>query len=68
MNDADAGRHDLEGIEGLLAPFQELVALLVAMEFEIKVAWSPGADMSGCLIEVKHPSLTNAKAYLFMNY
>jgi hypothetical protein len=37
-------------------------------QFEIKVEWSPGADMSGCLIEVKHPSLTNAKAYLFMNY
>ncbi len=37
-------------------------------EFEIKVEWSPGADMSGCLIEVKHPSLTNAQAYLFMNY
>jgi hypothetical protein len=27
MHDADAGRHDLEGVEGLLAPLEELVAL-----------------------------------------
>lgn len=37
-------------------------------EFEIKVQWAPGADLSGCLVEVKHPSLTNAKAYLYLNY
>ncbi len=28
-----SGRHDLEGLEGVLAPAQELVALTVALEF-----------------------------------
>ncbi|MBK7963257.1 MAG: hypothetical protein IPK04_19975 [Bdellovibrionales bacterium] len=37
-------------------------------DYEIKVNWSPGADQSGCLIEVRHPSLTDSRAYLFMNY
>ena len=38
MDDADARGHDLEGIEGLFAPFEELVALAVAVEFEVEVA------------------------------
>jgi hypothetical protein len=37
MHDADAGRHDLEGIERLHAPFHELVALGVALEFHFHV-------------------------------
>lgn len=37
-------------------------------DFEIKVKWSAGADLSGCLMEVKHPSLFEARAYLFANY
>ena len=36
--DAGAGRHDAEIAEGLLAPFQEVVALLVALIFELDVA------------------------------
>ena len=36
--DAGAGRHDAEIAEGLLAPFQEVVALLVALVFELDVA------------------------------
>ena len=36
--DAGAGRHDAEVAEGLLAPFQEVVALLVAFVFELDVA------------------------------
>ena len=35
--DAGAGRHDTEIVEGLLAPFQELVALGVALVFELDV-------------------------------
>ena len=37
MHDADAGRHDFEGIKGLLTPLQELVALLVALKLQREV-------------------------------
>jgi hypothetical protein len=37
VDDADARRDDLEGVEGLHAPLEELVALAVALEFEIEV-------------------------------
>ena len=37
MNDADAGRDNLEGVEGLHAPFHELIALLVARKLELHV-------------------------------
>ena len=37
MADADAGGHDLEGVEGLHAPFHELVALFVSLELELHV-------------------------------
>jgi hypothetical protein len=37
VHDADAGRDDLEGVERLHAPLEELVALAVAREFEIEV-------------------------------
>ena len=37
MADADAGRHDLEGVERLHSPFHELVALDVTFELELHV-------------------------------
>ena len=37
VNNADAGRDDLEGIEGLHAPLHELIALLVALELQFHV-------------------------------
>ena len=37
VHDADAGRHDAKSLEGLLAPFEELVALPVALEFHVEV-------------------------------
>ena len=37
VDDADAGRHDLERVERLHAPLHELVALLVALELELHV-------------------------------
>ena len=37
VHDADARGHDLEGVEGLHAPFHELVALFVALEFQLHV-------------------------------
>ena len=37
VNDADAWGHDFEGVEGLLTPFEELVTLAVAGEFEVEV-------------------------------
>ena len=38
MHDADARRHHLEGVERLHAPFQKLVALAVAREFQVQIA------------------------------
>ena len=37
VHDAEAGRHDAEGLEGLHAPLHELVALAVALELELHV-------------------------------
>ena len=37
VDDADAGRNQAEGFEGLLAPFQKLVAFAVALEFHLQV-------------------------------
>ena len=37
MHDADAGRHDAECLERLLAPLEQLVALAVAGEFQVQV-------------------------------
>ncbi len=37
VNDADAGRHDLESVERLRSPFQKLVALGVALELDVHV-------------------------------
>ncbi len=37
MHDAGARRHDLEVVEGLLAPAQKAVALAVALEFDLDV-------------------------------
>src|SRR2546430_2211621 len=34
VHDADAGRHDLEPVEGLHAPLEELVARAVALELD----------------------------------
>jgi hypothetical protein len=38
VDDAGARRHDLQPVEGALAPAQELVALAVALELELDVA------------------------------
>ena len=37
MHDADARRNDAEGVERLHAPFHELVAFVVALEFELHI-------------------------------
>jgi hypothetical protein len=37
VHDAKARRHDAKGVKGLHAPFHELVALAVALEFELHV-------------------------------
>ncbi|MOA06091.1 hypothetical protein D3C78_1257130 [compost metagenome] len=37
VDDAEARRHDAESVEGLHAPFHELVALLVALELQLHV-------------------------------
>ena len=38
MDDADAGRHDLEGVEGLHAPFEKLITLAIALKLDLEVA------------------------------
>jgi len=37
VDDADAGRHDLERVERLHAPFEKLVALAIAPEFHLQI-------------------------------
>ena len=37
VHDADARRHEAEGLEGLLAPFQKFITLAVALEFHLHV-------------------------------
>ena len=37
VHDADAGRNDLEGIEGLHAPLHELITLFVSLKFKLHV-------------------------------
>ena len=37
MDDADAGRHHLEGVERLLAPLEKFIALAVAVELQIEI-------------------------------
>src|SRR5579859_7999064 len=38
MDDADPGRHNLEGVKRLHAPFKKLVTLAVALELDFEVA------------------------------
>ena len=37
MHDTDPGRDDSEGLEGLLPPFEELVAFSIADEFHFEI-------------------------------
>lgn len=37
VHDANAGRHDLESVKGLHPPLHELVALVIALEFQLHV-------------------------------
>ncbi len=37
MHDPDAGRDELERLEGLLSPFQKLIALAVALELHVQI-------------------------------
>lgn len=36
--------------------------------WNIKVHWEPGADLSGCLIQLTHPNEQDVKLKLYMNY
>ncbi|MBO9666798.1 MAG: hypothetical protein J7501_08285 [Bdellovibrio sp.] len=33
--------------------------------FEAKVIWTPGAENSGCVVQVFHPSLNNTRAVIY---
>lgn len=36
--------------------------------YHILVNWSPGADLSGCVIQIKHPDFKDSLVHLEMNY
>lgn len=36
--------------------------------WEIQVTYVPGADLSGCILNVSFPGLADSKAEIFMNY
>lgn len=36
--------------------------------WEIQVTWTPGADLSGCIVKVSFPGMQDSRAELFMNY
>lgn len=36
--------------------------------WEIQITWSPGADLSGCIVKIAFPGMKDSHAELFMNY
>lgn len=36
--------------------------------WEIQLLWSPGADLSGCIVNISFPGMNNSRAELYMNY
>lgn len=36
--------------------------------WEIQVTWTPGADLSGCIVKVTFPGMEESRASIFMNY
>lgn len=36
--------------------------------WEIQITWTPGADLSGCIVNVSFPGLADSRASIFMNY
>lgn len=36
--------------------------------WEIQLTWKPGADLSGCIVKVSFPGMSDSRAELFMNY
>lgn len=36
--------------------------------WEIQVTWTPGADLSGCIVKVIFPGMEESRASIFMNY
>lgn len=36
--------------------------------WEIQIIWSPGADLSGCIVKISFPGMEDSQAELFMNY
>lgn len=36
--------------------------------WEIQVTWTPGADLSGCIVNVSFPGQADSRASIYMNY
>lgn len=36
--------------------------------WEVQVTWTPGADLSGCIVKVSFPGMADSRASIFMNY
>ncbi len=52
----------------LLNSGYDLAKKLYKKTWEIQVTWTPGADLSGCIVKVSFPGLEESRAELFMNY
>lgn len=37
-------------------------------KWEIQMTWTPGADLSGCIVNISFPGMRDSQAELFMQY
>ncbi len=52
----------------LLNSSYDLTKKIYSKTWEIQVTWTPGADLSGCIVKVSFPGMEDSRAEIFMNY
>ena len=52
----------------LLNSSYDLAKKIYTKTWEIQVTWTPGADLSGCIVKVAFPGMVDSRAEIFMNY
>ena len=52
----------------LLNSAYDLTKKVYTKTWEIQVTWTPGADLSGCIVKVAFPGMADSRAEIFMNY
>lgn len=52
----------------LLNSSYDLTKKIYSKTWEIQVTWTPGADLSGCIVKVSFPGMLDSRAEIFMNY